>query len=805
MTDATTMDALRAQNIALQVQLAGQERELAQCRHALKLALTKAGSWGTVRNRVVLSKSLNAVPPKAWPAVAEDTAAESEQAHALIESLRARLNDAVAQREEAAGRARNAEGKLAQAEAASKASQVSVTAAQSAEATKPSTAIVAHLMAQIKFLHEEVERLETVATEARERGAQEAEDATRRFVKDIVAKDRELERLRLEVVRARSAGTRNSPQPSMTSGGASQASYDELSALLQDAVEAKHTLLQEKTALQAKLRKLDATLAAQKHAIADLKDDKERSGDLHAFKAKDLTGALATLTAERNALQEELAAHRRRANTAHYNVDVQCDVTPHVQRYCQTDVPEPRTQSAECQVDTATTPLKVLDEGEHGYSVPALAHALEVKCGELDACRAKLEELHEGSAFSAERMKGLQDALQDEAGRRRAAEGECERLGIQVRALQQHASQLQVHVRDAVAAAKQADARTQDALTASLRAEQERQVWQEQIASQAKDMDHLVAQHNLAHSQLAAAAAECDGLRDELQKALHREAQLQYEIKAKHAELAELMGAYQQCAREAEVLHGNAEALAQECDNLRGLLAMRDERVLSMSDQIRDLHEREQQHLMDLQAVDYENGVLHRKLVASENAYAQVHAQAAETMHMLKASEKIISDFERNHAELHKHLVVKENELMLLRQSVDDVTRQHAAASHAQQNAARRVAELEDANARMAVRGLMTQVAQQTAEASAEDVLNRLHESNNKLTAANADLKRKLDDTNAALDRATTALRGHNELTETLRGQIADLTEQRDALATAQDRLEALVRSQAETLAGIDD
>jgi exonuclease VII small subunit len=122
MTDATTMDALRAQNIALQVQLAGQERELAQCRYALKLALTKAGSWGTVRNRVVLSKSLNAVPPKAWPAVAEDTAAESEQAHALIESLRARLNDAIAQREEAAGRARNAEGKLAQAEAASKAS-----------------------------------------------------------------------------------------------------------------------------------------------------------------------------------------------------------------------------------------------------------------------------------------------------------------------------------------------------------------------------------------------------------------------------------------------------------------------------------------------------------------------------------------------------------------------------------------------------------------------------------------------------------------------------------------------------------
>ena len=51
-------EALRAENLALNVRLAAQERELAQCRRALDTALQKAGGWAAMRHRVVLNKSL---------------------------------------------------------------------------------------------------------------------------------------------------------------------------------------------------------------------------------------------------------------------------------------------------------------------------------------------------------------------------------------------------------------------------------------------------------------------------------------------------------------------------------------------------------------------------------------------------------------------------------------------------------------------------------------------------------------------------------------------------------------------------
>ena len=65
-------------------------------------------------------------------------------------------------------------------------------------------------------------------------------------------------------------------------------------------------------------------------------------------------------------------------------------------------------------------------------------------------------------------------------------------------------------------------AEAQEAIAASLRAEEERRVWESQLSSNARDMDSLVAQQAMANQQVAAAAAESDKLRDELQKALHQ-------------------------------------------------------------------------------------------------------------------------------------------------------------------------------------------------------------------------------------------------------------------------------------------
>jgi DNA repair exonuclease SbcCD ATPase subunit len=806
-----TLDALRAQNIALQVQLSSQERELAQCRHALKLALTKAGSWGTVRHRVVLSKSLNPVPVKAWPPVVGGGAHQDDGARAseLIEGLSAQVAQAKADlaeehrtRQEQEKLVASLREQLAGRPAAGSTSAAGAGTSGGADAGgKPSNAIVAHLMAQIKFLHEEVERLEGVAADARDRGAQSAEGATKRLVKDLALKDREIERLNLEVVRARGASHSRSRQmsPVPTDGP----TYHELAQQFEDALADKKAALTEKNDLQAKVRKLEAAIKDLKTATADIEKQKTRTEETSAFQARDLNQAVASIAKEKEQLQGELMGFRRRAATPHYSIDVQCDVTPVAQRYCQTDALEPTTQAAACQVDTVRPSLdpKLFDE----YGDSGLPHAFEAKCRELDSCRAALEEMREESTFAVGAMKRLEGALADEAGRRRAAEAECDRLGIQVRALQQQASQLQVHVRDAQAQTRQAEYRMQEALAASTRAEEERRLWESHLSNNAKDMDTLIAQQAVATSQVAAAAHESDALRDEVQKALHREAQLQYELKAKQAELAEILSAYQQCVRECDTLSGHVATIERECDNLRSLVSVRDERIHGMSEQIDELHRRDQQLTLDLQSVDYENGLLHRKLVAAQNDAAQLDAHLQDTGKALQASQQVIQEFERTQAEMHKQLVVKENEIMLLRQRTDDISQEYAAASHAQKVASRRVADLEDAQARLQVKGLLNQAAQQSAGASVEATLTRQREDNERLAADKGDLERRLRETQKRLEETTASLREATIAAECMRDDLADLREQRDALVAARDRLESLVREQAETLAALDE
>jgi len=573
------------------------------------------------------------------------------------------------------------------------------------------------------------------------------------------------------------------------------------------AVSERNSLLTDKTDLQGKVRRLESNMKALKASLASMEAAAARSGDKHEFQAKELHSAISSLSRDNDVLREELETHRRRAAKLHHSIDVQCSATPVQQVYCQTETDEPRTTTSSCQVGTgplsAPSPASAAN-GDFDDKAASLAAALEEKCSELDAARALLEEAREGTAFSSLSLKRVQDALQDEAQRRRVAESEVDRLNTQVRALQQQSSQLHVSVRDAHSEVQKAEARAQEAIAASLRAEEERRVWESQLASNAKDLDTLVAQQGMANQQASAAAAEADSLRDELQKALHHEAQMQYELKAKQAEIAEVVSAYQQCVREAEAQSNNIAAIERECDNLRGIVAVRDERIAGLSDQIAELHQREQQLTMDLQAVDYENGLLHRKLVAAENGAAQAEARAEEFAGGLRASQKVIQDFERNHAELHKQVVVKENEIMLLRQRCEDATRESAAATHAAREAARKISDLEDANSKLAVKGLMAKVAHDSSDASVAATLEQLQRTNAELSDANSQLNRQLEETKRALDHITQVLEDESATAQVLRDEVADLRDQRDALSASQARLESIVQEQATQLAALD-
>ena len=805
MAELATLDALRAQNIALQVQLSSQERELAQSRNALQLALTKAGSIGSVLSRVVLSKALNHVPTKVWaqPAHHPD---EEAAATAAIEALQEQLANAQADLEtERAHRTALEQHRAAADAEISRLKQSAVQQQQQQQQqhsgassdAKPQSAVVAHLMAQIKFLHEEVERLEGAASEARDQGSQEAAGAAQRFARESMAKDRELERLRLDLTRARSALR----DPSSARSTSLDSGAKEVEEALRVAVAERNAALMDKTDLQTKLRRMEGTVKTLKASVASAEQAGSREEDRHQHQAKELHGALASVARENENLREELEHHRRRAARPHHSIDVQCSATPVSQVHCQTETDEPRTTTSSCQVGgAAVTAAASYDTEKDG----PLAAILEEKCSELDSMRAVLEEAREGTHFSAMSLKRVQEALQEEGQRRRSAEAEVDRLNTQVRALQQQASQLQVSLRDSHAECQKSEARAQEAIAGSLRAEEERRVWEAQLASNAKDLDTVVAQQSMANQQASAAAAEADELRSELQKALHHEAQLQYELKAKQAEIAEVIGAYQQCVRETESQSHTISSIERECDNLRGIVTVRDERIAGMADQVADLHQREQQLIMDLQSVDYENGLLHRKLVAAENACAQTEARADENAGALRASQKVIQDFERSHAELHKQVVVKENELMLLRQRCEDATRETAAATHAQREASRKISELEDTNSKLAVKGLMAKVAHDDSDATVAASLEKMQQANSDLAQANHELQSLLDETKRSLDHVTQVLNDENATGQTLRDEVTELREQRDALSASQARLEQLVQEQATQLASLE-
>lgn len=795
-SEVATLDALRAQNIALQVQLSGQERELAQSRHALNIALAKAGSWGAIRHRVVLSKALNTVPLKAWPprnGSIPDDSLRAQQTLSAFEAQVAHLQRAL---NESQSRVTSLDADLKSArEALANASSRHVEGDQSAGAKPPPPALVAHLMAQIKFLHSEVERLEKVAAEARDRGAQDANSAAGRFAKDLMARERVIEQLTSEL---------NRQTHKQGSKVAAHASADEI-AELQERVESlsadKSSLLVDKTELQGKLRKAEASLKATKSQLSDAKTLYDSMSGSADEQQRTLHAMISQLAKERDDCRAALDVHRLRSMRQLVSEQCQTEVLLTRESSTLATIETPETVTVSCQVNSVTA-LQLLDT--EGASIASLTHALEVKCQELDSCRTKLADATEDLRFMTEKCGAVTMSLNDESLRRKEAETDCERLGIQVRALQQQSSQLQVHLRDREASVRTAESKMNEALAIAARAEEDRRAWEAQVANNAHDIDNLVAQQSLANHQVAAAASENEGLRAELQKLLHREAQLQYSLRAKEVELSEVVAAYQRNVQETEAAMSSLTTLERECDNLRSMLSARDERIVNCSEQIQSLHQREQQLMLDLQSVDYENGLLHRKLVTSENKAAQADARIVELSQQINAAQKVVQEFERSQTEMHKQLVVKENELMLLRQRCDIVTRDGAQASSAHHVAMRRVQELEDANARLAVRDIMSHVAQDTVDAASESVIQQLRDENSSLRDANSSLEHRLHQCTSTLREVSDALHAEQGLVQTLRDEVGDLAESRDALLASQRRLEALVQHQAETLAACD-
>ena len=375
-----------------------------------------------------------------------------------------------------------------------------------------------------------------------------------------------------------------------------------------------------------------------------------------------------------------------------------------------------------CQVETLTAAMVTcgasreggmmmpFEQHGSGNAAQGLAHALEMKCSELDTLRSRCDELEGQKEHLQLQAQQLREAYSDESTRRRQTEEELERAQLKLRALQQQSSQLQVLVRDRDESVRAAEQRMQDAVNAAARAAEERKVWEEQIATNAHDLQLLVQQQNVASAQVQQTAAENEQLQDEVRKLLQREAQVSYLLRSKEVEINEVLAMYQQTVREKEAQVQNIVVLEREADNLRAAVATKEERLAEAHHQIDSLAQREQQLCLDLQTVDYENTVLHGKLVSFEQE--TISSQSAEkgVRGQLESLQKVCEEYERRNADQNKQLVLKEHQLMLFRRRVDEVEREVQGYRSEQQQLVTRLRETEDENARLVVRGVMASI-----------------------------------------------------------------------------------------------
>jgi chromosome segregation ATPase len=871
-------DANRAQNVALKVQLAAVERELAQTRHALDLALVKAHNWAGMKHRVTLAKPLNPAPLRQWAAAAAGAAAapalgrDDGNAAFVIASLQSQLRDSQVQRANLQSAVEEHAERLRESQAAVDKAKQQLAAATATAGRRASdaasgnvlggdeaqrAALVAHLQAQTHFLHAEVERLEAALAEHRDRDSTTTVQRGVQAARELQVRDAKIAQLanQLTSLRAKLSPLQKAALESAREGQVSPMDLltriGQLEADLRAASQAREAALTEKYALGKQVRKLEERVRDAKSSASDVATSAVGEVMHSAQQVARLRDALATAQRERENLQSALEIRRLRdASRRLASVECQTFTAPVCESTVQTDATARPRSDAFCQVDSdgaggvVFPALGLLPPSGAGARARAhasgasgspsadaptandafsLAHSLELKCAEADTLRARLEELALQAERSGLALKQTRDALGAEVEVRRGLEAESERTKAQVRTLQQTVSQLHVLLRDRDAALGAADERAQAALNDSVKLAHERRNWERQLAANAHDLEQVLAQQATASQQVAQAASENEALREEVSRLLQREAQLSHALRAKDGELAEILASYQMCVQENDATVQSAKSVERECNNLKAGVTMRDERINELQREVAQLHQREEQLTTDLQSCDYENGLLHRKVVQAESLAQQLQAGVGELEQQLAAQRRVTGEFERAQAELHKQLIVKDNEVVLLRRRCDVVEHENTMLQTASGVERHKLRELEEANARLTVSGLMAQIvgagpsststsqqsqqrgdaspAAASAAAAAARESSRARQSLEDLAQRNGLLARQLEVKDGAVAQLQQQIADERRNVELLRAALAEKAVQLEQNTRAMEELKRLVAEQARTLA----
>lgn len=862
MRGVETIDTLRAENITLKIQNSSQLQELLDLKHALNLAEARANPAG-LKQRVVIKKPLGGAaggskdapgaggnPKAAAEALwqhhlnTEGLAADAHYNHnelvpaaaaagldgvlvALEQQLRAKTDDLKAAADENLRLKESAAALRAQAaESAKRAAQLEEAfqlrggAANGggrggSGASSSGAAIVttggggssqAYLMQQIQFLHEEVERLESELRGVRERAAEELRAVQANATAMIQEREAALRGAMTERNRLRSglgggAFGSGSGRLGVCSGGTGEDLFTRCSMLesqLAAALSEKTAANAEKYEALAKIRKLETSLKERRAQSQELqKAVAEESGVLEKQRIA-MQDAIAALAAEKAALQAQVGQLRSVVEVPRHSSSAQCDdPTPQTAAANVQTEPPPSTFAAGCQVNT----IHHFADAQ-GESVQSIAHALESKCAELETARGDLERLVAVHKETLDFFEVTKRRLADEIAQRKLLQEDNEKLGLQVRSLQQQASQLQAAVRERENLVREAEAKMQQALSSDVHHAEERRKWEEQAKAAAVDMQHLVANQNIANQQIGRLTSENDTLREQIQTLMQREAQANYSLRAKDVELGELLHAYQQATQEVQGHVNNKRTIEQECENLRALCASKEERIVNLSEQVAHLHQREQQLSIDLQSFDFETAQLHRKLVHAEAALASQRGQVSDLQATVAAGERVHQEMDRHAAELLKQLVIKDNENHLLRARCDQLEQEHGGLMAAHRAESARLRELEDQNARLVVKNIMGSNSSTSGGGpnSSGGVGLAAAEQLQRTQRELEEVKTSLQKTTEALRQANLAIQSEQKMGADLEKQVATQRKTIAELERAKADLQQLLLEQSKTL-----
>lgn len=562
----------------------------------------------------------------------------------------------------------------------------------------------AHLLSQIAFLHREVERLEEQVAVLRTKAFADAKKVAQHYDEAIAQKNTEIQELR----------RKNSGQPD-SADLVKRCKLLEKQLATVNSEKSVESL--EKNELLIKVRKLEVLLKNRKQEYVAAKRNAEESEVERSSTITALKMAVEGLSKENESLIRQLSEARKRSKIQREDKSISTD-TSYLSAEAQTDPIERATQA--CQVSTVS-PGKETTAAE-SPAVFNLNALLEEKTRECDELRSRLDDLNSVQKDALAMLDSTRRELADEVEQKRLAVSDAENLFVQIRGLQQRCSDQTAAERVLGEKISTLEEEKQRLLVEKTRIERDRDTWEGQLRQYERDVSQLSVNKNHAHQQLGTLANENENLRAELQRFSERETQMSYSLKAKDAEVQEILQAYQKSAQENESLLENQRFLERELDNARALIASKEESMIYIQEQLQSLHLREQQLTLDLQSFEYENETLHQRLARTDDESAGLERKCDELQQMLRAKDRSIEEFHQSLRELSSQTIFKENENLLLRQRCDelisDATRLRALIAKERN----RVQELEEANAHLVAREVLSSGSQEMQQHDSEEV-----------------------------------------------------------------------------------